>query len=146
HPSRRVSPSTETDREGDMAMRVAVGQYPQPSDEYLTFAKQIGVSGVQFNTPDLPGRERWEYDDLKDLVSRVDAFGLRVEAIENLPTSFYDAVMLGRPGRDRQIENVCATIEAIGRAGIPILGLCFMPQSVWRTGLAAHGRGGAVTS
>jgi len=38
-----------------MAMRVAVGQSPVATDEYLAFAAQLGASGVQFNTPDLPG-------------------------------------------------------------------------------------------
>lgn len=129
-----------------MEMRVALGQYPQATEEYLTFAKQIGVSGVQFNTPDLPGEGRWEAADLEALVARVNEFGLTVEAIENLPTRFFDEVMLGRPGRDQQIKNVQLTIEAIGQAGIPVLGLCFMPQSVWRTGLGPDGRGGAMIS
>lgn len=129
-----------------MEMRVALGQYPRASDEYLTFAKQIGVSGVQFNTPDLPGDARWKYSDLKALVARVGEFGLAVEAIENLPTNFFAKAMLGQTGRDEQIENVRSTITAIGQAGIPILGLCFMPQSVWRTGLGPYGRGGAVIS
>ncbi|MBO0810853.1 MAG: mannonate dehydratase [Microlunatus sp.] len=129
-----------------MEMRVALGQYPRPSDDYLTFAKQLGVSGVQFNTPELPGQARWDSVDLKALVAKVGEFGLTVEAIENLPTSFFDKVMLGRPGSEEQLAHVRSTIESIGHAGIPILGLCFMPQSVWRTGLGPHGRGGAVTS
>ena len=32
-------------------MRVALGQFNEMTDERLTFAKQIGVSGVQMNTP-----------------------------------------------------------------------------------------------
>ncbi len=129
-----------------MPMRVAVGQHPSATDEYLTFASQLGVSGVQFNTPDLPGEQRWEYQDIRRLVDRVAAFGLTVEAIENLPTHFYDQVMLGGDRTAEQIGNVCATIRALGRAGIPILGLCFMPQSVWRTGLGPWARGGATAS
>jgi mannonate dehydratase len=39
-------------------MRIAVGQAARPTDEYLTFARQIGAGGVQFNTPDLPGEHR----------------------------------------------------------------------------------------
>ena len=39
-------------------MRVAIGQFPSATDDYLTFAKQLGVKGVQFNiqrgTQDLP--------------------------------------------------------------------------------------------
>lgn len=127
-------------------MRVAVGQSPVATDEYLAFAAQLGVEGVQFNTPDLPGDHRWEYEDIKRLVDRVAEFGLRIEAFENLPNHFYDKVLLGLPGRDEQIENVRATITNMGRAGVPILGLNVMLQSVWRTDVGPYGRGGATVS
>ena len=51
--------------------------------------------------------------------------------------------MLGLPGRDEQIENYQTTLRNVGRAGIPILGFHFMPNSVWRTERLAPGRGGA---
>ncbi len=127
-------------------MRVAVGQVSQLTDEILIFAQQIGVSGVQVNTPVLPGRHRWEYDDLLALRQRAEAFGLRLEAIENVPLYFYDRAMLGLPGRDKQIEHYQATIRNIGRAGIPLLGYHFMPNSVWRTGRVPVGRGGALVT
>jgi mannonate dehydratase len=129
-----------------VGMRIAVGQSPLVTEEYLTFAAQLGAEGVQFNTPDLPGEQRWAYADIKRLVDRVGAFGLRVEAIENLPNHFYDKVLLGVHGRDEQIEHVRATITNLGRAGVPVLGLNFMLQSVWRTDLGPSGRGGAHVS
>jgi mannonate dehydratase len=113
-------------------MRIAIGQFNEPSHERLTFAKQLGVSGVLLNTPRLPGRQRWEYDDLARLREHVESYGLRLEALENTPTSFYMAAMLGLPERDRQIEHYQATIRNVGRAGIPILGYHWMPNSVWR--------------
>ncbi len=127
-------------------MRVAVGQVSVLSDEILAFAAQLGVSGMQMNTPALPGTERWEYDDLRGLVERCAAHGLRLEAIENVPLAFYDKAMLGLPGRDAQIENYRAIIRNMGRAGIPILGYHWMPNSVWRTARSPIGRGGAMTT
>ncbi|HEV7215925.1 MAG TPA: mannonate dehydratase [Chloroflexota bacterium] len=127
-------------------MRVAVGQVSQLSDEILTFARQVGVTGVQVNTPVLPGRYRWQYEDLLALRRRSEQFGLRLEAIENVPLYFYDKVMLGLPGRDEQLEHYQATIRNIGRAGIPMLGYHFMPNSVWRTDRAPLGRGGALVT
>jgi mannonate dehydratase len=129
-----------------MTMRIVVGQAARPTEEYLAFASQLGVSGVQFNTPELPGDRRWELSDLVALRERVESFGLRLEAIENIPNGFYEDAMLARPGRDDDIENVAATISNIGRAGIPILGFNWMPNSVWRTDLSPVGRGGAVVS
>ena len=127
-------------------MRIAVGQSPDATEEYLDFARQVGADGVQLNTPTLPGEHRWEERDVRALVETIAAHGLRVEAFENIPNHFYDKVMLGAPGRDEQIENVCHTIRSVGRAGVPILGMNWLPQSVWRTGLVPEGRGGARIS
>lgn len=124
-------------------MRVALGQFNEASHERLTFARQLGVSGVLLNTPRLPGEHRWEYEDLVRLREHVESYGLRLEALENTPVKFYDRTMLGSAERDQQIEHYQATIRNVGRAGIPILGYHWMPNSVWRTGRAAPGRGGA---
>ena len=129
-------------------MRIAIGQFNEPSHERLTFARQLGCSGVQLNTPRLPGTERWEYDDLARLREHIESYGLRLEALENTPVRFYDKAMLGLPGRDEQIANYQATIRNVGRAGIPILGYHWMPNSVWRTpgSTKIRGRGGAIVT
>ncbi len=119
-------------------MRVIIGQYHTATDDYLTFAKQLGVSGVQFNiqraTQDLPDTlGYWTAADLKRLKQRVNDFDLALEAIENVPRQFYLKAMLGLPGRDEQIANYQTIIRNMGEAGIPILGYNWMPNGVWRT-------------
>jgi mannonate dehydratase len=52
--------------------------------------------------------------------------------------------MLGLEGRDEQIENYQATIRAVARAGVPVVGYHFMPNSVWTTNRSAPTRGGAL--
>lgn len=126
-------------------MRVAIGQFNELTHEKLVFAQQIGVSGVQLNTPVLPGDQHWELNDLQWLVARCAQYGLRLEALENTPMSFYDKAMLGLPGRDEQIAHYQTTIRNVGQAGIPILGYHWMPNGVWRTSLKP-GRGGAMVT
>ena len=125
-------------------MRVALGQFNEMTEEKLVYARQLGVKGVQMNMirSSIPGDQRWEYADLAALQERAAGHGLRLEAIENVPTRFYHKVMLGLPGREEQVEHYRQTIRNLGRAGIPILGHHFMPNSVWRTPSRA-GRGGA---
>ena len=127
-----------------MGMRVAVGQFHDLTEERLRFAAQIGVNGLQMNNPTLPGDDRWEEKDVRALVDKVEAAGLKFEAIENVPTHFYHKAMMGLDGRDQQIENYQHTIRAVARAGVPVLGLHFMPNSVWTTDRSGQTRGGAT--
>jgi mannonate dehydratase len=124
-------------------LRVAAGQIRDLTDEKLRFAVQLGVSGVQINTPLLPGDSYWEEDVLRAQVLKCQEYGLTLESLENVPAHFYSKAMLGLPGRDEQIENYQRTIRNVGKAGIPILGFHFMPNFVWRTEWLAPGRGGA---
>ncbi len=130
-----------------MSIRVALGQFNELTDEKLRYAAQLGLKSVQLNNPLLPGQSRWDVADLRALVEKANSYGLTLEAIENVPMRFYHLAMVGLPGADEQIENYCATIRAVGEAGIPVLGYHFMPNSVWRTSRTTEGRGGAhVTS
>jgi len=128
-----------------MAIRVAVGQFHDLTEERLRFAKQIGVNGIQMNNPSLPGEDgRWAEKDVRALADKVTAAGLKFEAIENVPSHFYMKAMTGVEGRDEQIENYRATIRAVARAGVPVLGMHFMPNSVWTTDYDGPTRGGAT--
>ena len=124
-------------------MRIGLGQFNELTDEKLAFIKQLGADDFLMNTPKLPGDKRWEYEDLAILKQRADQADLRLMALENVPVSFYDKAMLGLPGRDEQIDHMCNTIQNMGKAGIPILGYHWMPNSVWRTPEMATLRGGA---
>ena len=149
-------------------MRVAIGSLRGATEEDLLFAKQLGVEGIVLNTPPFRGEasfgsgalggtywvpdgalakvERWDTFELVQEKRRIEDYGLRLEALENVPIWFYDKAMLGLPGRDEQIENYCHTIRAIGQAEIPILGYHWMPTRVWRTSKTTEIRGHARCS
>ena len=124
-------------------MRIGLGQFNELTDEKLIFIKQLGADDFLMNTPKFPGDREWAYADLLAARQKADGAELRLMALENVPTSFYDKAMLGLPGRDEQIEHMCNTIRNMGKAGIPILGYHWMPNSVWRTQEPAVLRGGA---
>ncbi len=138
-------------------MRVALGQHSAATDDYLTFARQLGVGGVQFNMIgkhiglipedlDLPeDKGYWDAAELKELKQRVNDYDLRLEAIENVPRSFYIDAMLKGPRRDEQIANYQRTVRSMGEAGIPVLGINWMPNLVWRTPMQ-KGRGGVIVT
>ncbi|MCW3097495.1 MAG: hypothetical protein JWL77_3113 [Chthonomonadaceae bacterium] len=59
---------------------------------------------------------------------------------------FYDQIMLADSERERQMENMIATVRNMGMADIPILGYHWMPNGVWRTSRETRLRGGAVSN
>lgn len=127
-------------------MRAGFGQFKDATPEYLQFAAQFGATDILLNTPNLPGiGGRWELSDLVKLRLSVEQWGLTLSALENVPTNFYDHIMLGGPRRDEQIENMIATVRNIARAGIPIFGYNWMPSHVWRTPPKAI-RGAAIAT
>ncbi|MFC7068686.1 mannonate dehydratase [Halobaculum lipolyticum] len=152
---------TDTTDWAELPMRVGLGQFMEPTEERLRFAKQLGVDDVllnmyQYDRPEyehmpdgeempLEGDGVWSAENLVALRERVEAAGLRLNAIENFPTSFYDDVMLGREGRDEQLANLKETIRNVGAAAIPVFGYHWAPAGVWRTGTETV-RGGARVS
>ncbi len=127
-------------------MRVAVGQHPGNDQAYLDFALQLGCTGASFQTPDIKGDVKWDEADIREFLAPIHAAGVQVESFENVPNHFYDKLMLGLPGRDEQLENMKNTIRALGACGVPILGMNWIPQSVWRTDMGPYGRGKANVS
>lgn len=132
----------------DLPMRVGVGQFMDPTPEKLRYAKQLGADDVLLNMyrldpeyPHMPDDERnpleeedeWSVESLVALREQIEAAGLRLNAIENVPISFYDEIMLGGDRMDEQLKHMKNTVHNIGEAGIPIFGYHWSPTGVWRT-------------
>ena len=136
-----------------------------PQERYLRFLVQLGVTDVVGSGQSHPRLGelmdpqvalspacRWLPSDIVELRERCEAAGLAMIAIENpLPPSCWDQIILGTPDRDRQIDNVIATVRAAGEGGISILGYNWMvnPPGLWRfstrTTTTYPARGGAET-
>ncbi|WP_214323049.1 mannonate dehydratase [Nonomuraea sediminis] len=131
-----------------MTIRLSLGHIDVYDERTAAFAHQLGLSGVQFHTPNLlPGEDGyWSLAELKALRQRCDADGLRIDGLENVPYSHIWKIHRGLPGRDEQIENYCRTLRNMAAVGIDLLGYNFLPTYVWRTGMAEPGRGGALVT
>ena len=86
----------------------------------LAHIRQIpGVRGIVSALYDVPVGERWSDERLGPLADAIDRAGLRFSVVESIPV--HEDVKLGRPTRDRLIENYAASIRAMGMFGIPVL-------------------------
>ncbi|MDY6985803.1 MAG: mannonate dehydratase [Candidatus Thermoplasmatota archaeon] len=124
-------------------MRVGITMFREITEEKAKLARQLGVSSLVVHTPDLGGEGYWRFSDLLHLKEHARAEGLELVAIENMPRSWYDKIMLGLEGKEEQIECWCRTLENMGKAGIKVLGYDWMLGGVSRTCMHSKGRGGA---
>jgi mannonate dehydratase len=99
--------------------------------------RQIGVDHV---ITQYPGRIPWEEDKLKELIDRLKGYGLTLGNI--MITGFPNAIY-GRPGRDEEIEKVIQSIQAAGKAGLPVIEYNFYAHRLTEGYYEELGRAGA---
>lgn len=133
------------------------------SDERLQFCRQIGVEDVFLDQRDPRGdvffdegsqsKETITIDDgvvpsVSELVQarrRAEDAGVRLMGIHSLSYNVYGKIMLGKEGKEQQIETIQQLIRNVGQANIPILGYQWNPRGVvpMRTSQTVPLRGGA---
>ena len=112
------------------------------SEDNVRFIRQLGLRHVVSGLGAPPSGVL----DIDLLEARRDFFASRDlswDVIENLPPQHYDDIMFGRPGRDRQIDNICRSVENMARVGIGVLQYGWMLLGGIRTEYSPTGRGGA---
>jgi mannonate dehydratase len=102
----------------------------------LGHIRQIpGVRGVVTALHDVPVGEAWRPEQLSAVKAQIEDAGLHFAVVESVP--IHEDIKLGRPARDRLIDNYCVTVQRIGELGVPVLCYNFMPVFDWtRTDLA----------
>jgi mannonate dehydratase len=129
-------------------MRLALG-LNHVTEDNLTFARQIGATDIVAAAPQeaiSPEGPFYDYERLVQLRTRIEAAGLRLAAIQNVPATWYDRIRYGLPGREEQLDRYCTTLVNLGKAGVPILGYNFHAVKVWRTSRHTRDRGGALVT
>ena len=110
----------------------------------LSYIKQIpNLSGVVTAVYDVPVGEVWPCDKIARLKELCEQADLEMEVIESVPV--HEDIKLGKPSRDRLIENYAETIRNLGKFGVKCICYNFMPVFDWfRTDLHYVQKNGAV--
>ncbi len=96
----------------------------------LAYIRQIpGMTGVVTAVYDCPPGEKWSEKSVARLKKAVNDAGLAMEVIESVPV--HEDIKLGKPSRDRYIDNYAATIELLGAYGVRCVCYNFMPVFDW---------------
>jgi mannonate dehydratase len=102
------------------------------SDDPVSLAhiRQIpGVTGVVSALYDVPVGDVWSRRSLERLAERISEGGLTLAVVESIP--IHEDIKLGRPSRDRLIDNYCESVRHMGDVGVPVLCYNFMPVFDW---------------
>lgn len=67
---------------------------------------------------DVPVGEVWSRKSIAALKKQTEDNGLQFEVIESVPV--HEDIKLGKPTRDRYIENYCENIRRLGRGRHPL--------------------------
>ena len=114
----------------------------------LRWLAQLGCRHVVFQGTDGVDADKkgcWSPADVRAARKACERAGLALESMM-IPIDFYLQARLGKPGRDKEIANVCRTIRAAADEGVPLLEWRFWPDFYWdeRVGYYnVEGRGGA---
>ena len=98
--------------------------------------KQIGIDYVLMGGPRIP----WKEEDLRSAMERFKAQGL---TIINMMFGGINNTILGREGRDEEIENVKKSLIAAGAAGLPVVEYNFYVHRLTDGYYNVEGRGGS---
>ena len=114
----------------------------------MRLARQIGITNAIVTvTGALAKVRREEYvDTLAKIKDEFQAEGLTILGVESSPVPS-EKLKLATPGRDEEIENYKAAIDALSKVGINMICWNFMVGLSWyRTRFNAPERGGALTT
>ena len=116
-------------------MKMTFRWYGERDSIPLSYIRQIpGMTGVVTAVYDVPVGEVWECEKIAHLRTLCDGAGLEMEVIESVPV--HEDIKLGRPTRDRLIENYAQTVRNLGKFGVKCVCYNFMPVFDWlRTNL-----------
>src|SRR5437868_2282959 len=125
-------------RELEPGIKISLQVPTDPSDEDLTFAKQMGVGYVNIPT----GGDKANVENFRRLKQKVDGAGLKVWNIGNSNVHNMPEVTLNLPGRDEKIAEYKQFLRNLAKAGIYYTTYAHMGNGIWSSARETT-RGGA---
>uniref|UniRef100_A0AB33J9J4 Mannonate dehydratase n=1 Tax=Prevotella sp. GTC17259 TaxID=3236795 RepID=A0AB33J9J4_9BACT len=109
----------------------------------LAMLKQIGVEGIVTALHDVPNGEIWTQEQIHDLRTYIESYGMRWSVVESLPVS--EGIKYGSADRDILIENYKQSLRHLAAEGIHTVCYNFMPVLDWaRTDLTHENPNGST--
>ena len=111
-------------------MKLSFRWYGDDDKVTLQNIRQIpGMYSIVTAVYDVPVGEVWSRETIAHLKKETEEAGLAFEVIESIPV--HEDIKLGKPSRDKYIENYCENIRRVAEAGIKCVCYNFMPVFDW---------------
>ncbi|MDE3167875.1 MAG: mannonate dehydratase [Acidobacteriota bacterium] len=110
-----------------------------PDEIAASGARRLRQIGVEHAITGM-GRIPWDEETLRALLGRYKANGV---TIGNIMIGGFDRAIYNRPGRDEDIEKVIQSVQAAGRAGLPVVEYNWYAHRAMEGYFAEEGRAGA---
>ena len=111
-------------------MKLTFRWYGESDPVTLQYIRQIPkMSGIVSAVYDVPAGEVWPLESIANIKDAAQANGLGFEVVESVPV--HEDIKLGKPTRDKLIENYCENIRRLGAAGVKVICYNFMPVFDW---------------
>ncbi len=126
-------------------MKMTFRWYGENDPVKIEYIRQIpGIYGIVSAVYDVPVGEVWPVEKLQALRARIEGVGLRFEVVESVPV--HEDIKLGKPTRERLIDNFCQNIRNCAAVGVKVICYNFMPVFDWtRTEMARELADGSLT-
>ena len=96
-------------------MKLSFRWYGEDDKVTLENIRQIpGMHSIVTAVYDVPVGEVWSEESIEKLKKQVEGAGLHFEVIESIPV--HEDIKLGKPSRDKYIENYCENIRRVAKA------------------------------
>lgn len=111
-------------------MKLSFRWYGKDDPVKIGYIRQIpNMYSIVTAVYDVPVGDVWSEDSIAELKKEVEGNGLHFDVIESVPV--HEDIKLGKPGRDKYIENYKENIRRLGKAGVKVICYNFMPIFDW---------------
>lgn len=125
-------------------MKMSFRWYGPDDPVKIEYIRQIpNMQSIVTAVYDVAVGEVWSEESINDLKEKTEKAGLLFDVIESVPV--HEDIKLGKPTRQKYIDNYKENIRRLGKAGIKCICYNFMPVFDWtRTDLAMDMGNGAT--
>lgn len=111
-------------------MRLTFRWYGNSDPVTLKNIRQIPtMSGIVSAVYSVSAGEIWPEKEIISIKEAAAENGLEFEVVESVPV--HEDIKLGKPSREKLIDNYCENIRRLGRAGVKVICYNFMPVFDW---------------